>query len=95
MSIRFEWDRRKAASNIVKHGISFEEAVTVFADPLARVFDDEDHGPDERREIIVGHSAKPRLLIVGFVQGETGVRILSARTVTRRERRDYQENVDG
>lgn len=58
MSVKFEWDPRKAASNLSKHGVSFQEALTAFADPLARIFDDEDHSVEEQREIIIGHSAK-------------------------------------
>ena len=62
MNLVFEWDRKKAASNISKHGVSFEEALTVFRDPLARIFDDEDHSIEEQREIIIGHSSQRRLL---------------------------------
>jgi len=64
MSVKFEWDPKKAAANLFKHGVSFEEGLTAFADPLARIFDDEDHSIDEQREIIIGHSAKGRLLLV-------------------------------
>jgi len=53
MSLRFEWDPEKAAANLAKHGVSFEEALTVFSDPLARIFDDEDHSSEEEREIII------------------------------------------
>ena len=60
MSLKFEWDPRKAAFNLSKHGISFREALTVFADPLARIFDDEDHSVEEQGEMIVGHSVKGR-----------------------------------
>lgn len=73
--------------------MAFEEALTVFADRLARIFDDEDHSLDEQREIIVGHAAGLRLLVVCFSAREDTVRIFSARTVTKRERRDYEENV--
>ena len=73
--------------------MSFEEALTVFADPLARIFDDEDHSIDEQREIIVGHSARLRLLVVCFSAREDIVRIFSARRATKRERLDYEENV--
>ena len=93
MSLSFEWDRRKAASNFSKHGVSFEEALTVFADPLARIFDDEDHSIEEQREIIIGHSADDRLLVVCFTAQGESVRILSARKSTRKERKDYEENV--
>lgn len=62
MSFEFEWDPKKAEENLKGHGVAFEEALTVFADPLARIFDDPDHSTDEIREIIVGHSEKQRLL---------------------------------
>lgn len=93
MSLKFEWDPRKAASNFSKHGVSFEEALTAFADPLARIFDDEDHSVEEQREIIVGHSAKERLLVVCFTAQGESVRIFSARKATRRERKEYEENI--
>jgi uncharacterized DUF497 family protein len=73
--------------------VSFEEALTVFADPLARIFDDPDHSTDERREIIVGHSARLRLLLVCFLESGEAVRIFSARRATRREQLDYEEGV--
>lgn len=94
MSLLFEWDPDKADSNLVKHDISFEEAMTVFYDPLARIFPDEDHSVDELREIIIGHSAQRQLLVVNFKATKKRVRIISARKTTRRERRDYEENVD-
>ena len=93
MSLKFEWDPRKAASNFSKHGVSFEKALTAFADPLARIFDDEDHSVVEEREIIVGHSAKERLLVVCFAAQGESVRIFSARKATRRERKDYEKSV--
>ncbi len=93
MKLKFEWDRKKATSNLAKHGVSFEEALTVFSDPLARIFDDEDHSMEEQREIIIGHSAKDRSLVVCFTAQGESVRIFSARTATRRERKDYEENV--
>ncbi|MFQ5593279.1 MAG: BrnT family toxin [Anaerolineae bacterium] len=66
MSVHFEWDINKATANVAKHGVSFEEAATVFRDPLAAIFDDEDHSDDELREIIIGHSDAHRLLLVWF-----------------------------
>ena len=93
MNLRFEWDSKKAASNLAKHGVSFEEALTVFSDPLARIFDDEDHTSEEEREIIIGHSVKQRLLLVCFTAWVTPIRIFSARQATKGERRDYEENV--
>ena len=93
MGLRFEWDRQKAATNLRKHGVSFDEASTVFHDPLARIFDDKDHSEEERREIIVGHSVTGRLLIVSFIERtENVIRIISARSTTTREREDYEEN---
>ena len=66
MSLEFEWDPKKAVANLGKHGVSFEEAITVFADPLARIFNDDKHSSEERREIIVGHSAERNLVLVSF-----------------------------
>lgn len=93
MNLRFEWDGKKAATNLSKHSVSFEEALTVFSDTLAIIFDDEDHSVEEHREIIIGRSAKGRALLVCFAAQEESVRIFSARAATRRERKDYEENV--
>jgi uncharacterized protein len=93
MTIGFKWDSRKAASNLRRHGVPFEEAVGVFADPLARIFADEDHAIEERREIIIGHSMRERLLLVAFTQQEATIRIISARKATRHERKDYEEGL--
>ena len=94
MSLQFEWDPDKATSNLKKHKVSFDEASTVFDDPLARIFDDEDHSEDEHREIIIGHSILRRLLLVFFVErAQDLIRIFSARLATKRERKDYEENV--
>ena len=92
MSLQFEWDSKKAEANKVKHGVSFEEAITVFADPLARIFEEPEHSEIERREIIIGHSAKQNLVLVSFVEGDR-VRLISARKATRTERKEYEENV--
>ena len=91
MKLRFEWDARKALTNRMKHGVSFEEATTVFANPLARIFDDPHHSIAESREIIIGLSQKQRLLLVCFTEREDGVRIISARKATTLERQDYEE----
>jgi len=88
----FEWDPAKAAANIKAHGVSFEEAVTVFQDPLAKVHPDPDHSESEPREILVGHSARRRLLLVAFTDRQGKIRLISARKVTRRERQDYEES---
>ena len=94
MAAKFEWNRRKAKSNRSKHHVTFDEALTVFADPLARIFDDENHSTTETREIIIGHSIRKRLLLVCFVEKEDTIRIISARKATRRERQDYEEEED-
>ncbi len=95
MSVRFDWDEDKARANINKHGVSFEEASTVFSHPLAKVFSDEEHSGEEVREIIVGWSVLDRLLLVAFTErGDDVVRIISARKATRQERRDYEEGND-
>ena len=84
----------KSEANAKRHGVAFEEALTVFANPLARIFDD-DHSADEHREIIIGHSVKQRLLIVCFTEREGTIRIIMARPTTRREHQDYEENKQG
>ncbi len=92
MPYRFEWDRNKAATNIRKHGVSFDEASTVFDDPLAAIFDDLEHSALEARELIIGYAVTGRLLIVIFVErGEEALRLISAREATRKERHDYEE----
>lgn len=94
MGYRFDWDQNKAALNIVNHGVSFDEASTVFDDPLAQIFDDEVHSLYERREMIIGHSLNKRLLLVCFTERPKEIiRIITARETTRRERKDYEENV--
>jgi uncharacterized DUF497 family protein len=93
MTLFFEWDSRKASANIKKHKVSFDEASTVFDDPLAHIFDDEDHAEGERREIIIGHSVLHRLIMVCFTERRKSVvRIVSARLATKREQKDYEEN---
>ena len=90
--MEFEWDNNKAVSNQIKHDISFEEAKTVFTNPLAVIFDDEDNSDEEKREIIIGHSQTNRLLLVIFTERSTAIRIISARKGTRTERKDYEGN---
>ena len=92
--MRFEWDEEKARANRRKHGVSFEEAKTVFDDPLAAIFDDEQHSAGEQREIIIGHSEQSRLLLVFFTERPQAVRIFSARPATRQEQKDYEEGID-
>lgn len=93
--MQFEWDKEKAEMNLKKHGVSFNEAETVFGDSLARIFDDEEHSLEEKRNLIVGHSTVNRLLIVSFTERENDtIRIISARESTPKERRKY-ENANG
>ena len=89
--MQFEWDKSKAARNLSKHGISFEEAATVFGDPLSDTFDDPDHSTEERRFIIIGSSEKGRMLIVLHTDDGEVVRLISAREPTRGEREFYEE----
>lgn len=87
----FEWDKNKAARNLSKHGVSFEEAETVFDDPLLIDFYDPDHSEDETRYLIVGASNRRRLLIVSYTERGDAIRLISAREVTRSEREVYEE----
>lgn len=90
--MNFEWDESKAATNFQKHGVSFEEAKTVFANPQAVIFDDQAHSIDEQREIMIGHSSSDRLLLISFTERSAIIRIISARPATRKEREDYEQN---
>jgi len=89
----FRYDQRKARENWRKHRVAFAEAETVFFNDLARTHDDPDHSEGEAREIIVGHSAVDRLLLVVFVEYSDHVRIISARKTTSFERADYEESI--
>jgi uncharacterized protein len=92
MALTFEWDARKAASNFAKHDVSFDEALTVFADPLGRLQDDDRHSVSEHRLILLGTSSADRLLAVVFTdRGAERVRLISARSATRAERIQYEE----
>lgn len=92
MNFEFEWDDAKAKANLKKHGVPFAEALTVFVDPLARIFDDPDHSEAELREIIVGYSTKPRLLVVGFTERSGRVRLIHARPATKAEQKRHEES---
>ena len=89
--MQFTWDPKKATSNLRKHGVSFQEAITVFFDPLARIHDDPDHSIGEVREIIAGWSAAERLLLVSFTERGDTVRIINARVANAQERRRHEE----
>ena len=88
----FEWDPGKAARNLQKHRVSFEEASTVFGDPLAVTYQDPDHSLAEERFITVGASAAGRVLIVAHSDRNEKVRIIAARETTRGERSQYEED---
>ncbi len=89
--LRFEWDRKKAAENQRKHGVSFEEAQSVFADEFAILLDDPDHSVDEARFLLLGLSARLRTLVVShcYRKADEVVRLISARKATRQERGVY------
>ena len=91
--MEFEWDEDKATANSSKHGVSFEEAKTVFDDSLYVDFYDPDHSSDEHRYIIIGESQRGRLLIISYTERDDDViRLISAREATRREREAYEED---
>lgn len=94
MSLIFEWDKEKAAVNLEKHGISFEEASTVFADSLSLTINDPLHSWEEQRFVTIGESVEEEILVVVYTQRDTKIRIISAREATRRERRDYERRPD-
>jgi len=85
----FEWDPAKAERNLAKHGVSFEEAVTAFSDPLSLTVFDPDHSVEEDRYVLQGVSSLGRLLVVAHTDRAARIRIISARLATRRERRSY------
>ena len=88
--MKFEWDPAKAAENLQRHGASFEEAAT-FGNQLARTYEDPDHSQAEARELTFGLSRAGRALVVAHCERRDRVRIISAREMTRREKRDYEE----
>ncbi len=89
-ALNFEWNSQKAEINLKKHGISFNEAKTVFDDPLYVDFYDPDHSDTEHRYLIIGQSCRERLLIVSYTERENIYRLISARKTTRTERKDYE-----
>lgn len=90
--MRFSWDPRKAAANLKKHGVSFDEASTAFGDPLSITIPDPDHSDDDTRFLLVGQSALQRTLVVVHAElTESDIRLISARLAGRRERRSYEE----
>jgi hypothetical protein len=88
--MEFEWDAKKADSNIAKHGVTFSEAMTVFGDRLEIVIADPNHSQDEFRFLSMGQSALGRLLVVAYIERQGRTRIINARQATPRERRQYE-----
>ena len=91
MAFTFEWDPGKAAANHRKHGVSFDEAATAFADPFGIVVDDPPHSAGETRVVLLDHSESSRVLAVMFTERGDRIRLISARKATRREHRHYEE----
>ena len=91
MGYEFEWDVNKAAANLRKHEVSFNEASTVFADPLAMLVPDPDHSIGEQRHLVLGTSSRGRLLVVSHAERPPRTRLISARPATRNERRQYEQ----
>ena len=89
--VRFEWDPAKSATNLRKHGVSFDDAQSAFADESARLIDDPDHSTDEDRFLLMGLASSLRILVVAHCYREAGgvIRIISARRATREEQRFY------
>ena len=94
MGLTFEWDENKAKQNLKKHGVSFEEAATVFGGLLSRTIADPLHSEDEDRFVILGESHGRRLVVVVFTERGENIRIISARRASRRERKDYEEGIE-
>lgn len=90
--MKFEWDNRKAAANERKHGVTFNEAATVFADKLSFTFPDIDHSDDEERYLIIGESMTGKILVVAHTERGENIRLISAREATRKERTFYEKN---
>ena len=89
--MRFEWDLKKASANLKKHGVSFQEAATVFGDPLAITFEDPDHSGGEERHLTLGLSLQGRLIVVSHMERKYRTRIISARLMGRKEKVIYEE----
>lgn len=91
MPLTFTWDSEKAEANLRKHGVSFEEAATVFGDPLSLTIPNPEHSVDEPRFLVVGYSFRQNLLVVAHSEIDDTIRIISARRATTHERQDYEE----
>jgi uncharacterized DUF497 family protein len=91
MALTFEWDEAKDLSNQGKHGVSFEEAKSVFGDPFSITIADVQHSDDEDRYIGIGLSARGRLIVVSYTERGPNIRIISSRKATKSERRTYEQ----
>ncbi len=91
MEIQFEWDEKKAQINLKKHGVSFDEAATIFGDTMSITIDDPIHSTSEPRWITIGRSAQGKLLVVAHAERGDDIRLISARKATRKERHVYEE----
>jgi uncharacterized protein len=91
--MRFEWDEKKAESNFVKHGIQFEEAVTVFADPYLMFTEDSSHSQGEERELAIGEMEDGSIIVVVFTMRGERIRVISARRATKRECQQYESGI--
>ena len=94
MPLTFEWDLRKARSNLVKHGVAFEEASTIFGDPLSLTIPDPEHSRGEKRYVTMGRTFNAKLLVVVQTDRGDNIRIISARRASRRERKFYEETIE-
>jgi uncharacterized DUF497 family protein len=90
LSFTFEWNEKKAEDNFRKHGVSFDEAKTVFNDPFSITIYDPDHSSDEQRYVDIGLSSKGRLIVVSYSERDKRIRIISSREATRKEQREYE-----
>ena len=94
MPLTFEWDSRKARSNLAKHGVGFQEASTIFGDPLSLTIPDPEHSLSEERYITVGRAFSGKLLVVAHTERGDNIRIISARRASRRERKFYEKFIE-
>lgn len=92
MAYSFEWDPKKAASNLKAHDVSFDEATSVFGDSLSLNMPDPDHSEDEQRFLVIGMSTASRLIVVSYAERPPRTRIISARLATKRERQAYEND---
>ncbi len=94
MPLTFEWDSRKARSNLAKHGVGFQEASTIFGDPLSLTIPNPEHSLSEKRYITVGRAFSGKLLVVVHTERGDNIRIISARRASRRERKFYEKIIE-